>query len=450
MNNNKMSLSKAVIIIFSVSFIIRIIFSLVFGNFSSPQMFEPGMIARNLNHGYGFSMHWPYESNSIERAELVKHPPPYKTAFMPPLTPYLIYLIFNIFGDGKLSYLILMLINSFFGAFTPVFAYLIARQIASEKAAFYTAIASVLFLPAVFSVITFSGSSQYQTFALMILFFSIKSIRTNKLRYFFLTGLFGGIQTLVRSEFLILSLILFVFISFYHLKSTPFPLNLRKFLYILIPFLIIVSPWVYRNYKLFDKLVPVVSHPWHEVWRGNNSDATGGCNGKKGKKIWLGKDYQPHVINRMDSLKYNQNFEIAVDSIMKEETVSYISKNPFHYIVLSLKRAMFLWTIDIYTPRAREIKYSFFIVITFIPFIIGISILTRNNLKDKKYHSAIPFLIFFIYYTLLFGLVNLETRYQVYMFSVALPITGIGWEYIINKTFYRKRAINSKFITVND
>ncbi len=48
-------------------------------------------------------------------------------------------------------------------------------------------------------------------------------------------------------------------------------------------------------------------------------------------------------------------------------------------------------------------------------------------------NSFLIYIAFFAYYTALMFAVNLESRYQVYLFTVCVPIVGLGAECVYSK-----------------
>ena len=299
---DRISPSKFIISALLAALLIRIGIFLVIGNFEDPEMYEHGAIARNLHQHGMFTMHWPYPSLSYDRIAEYQEPPPYEGAWIPPLNPYIIYIFFEIFGDNAAGYFALMLLNAILGALAVIPTYRIADLLAGKKAAFASTVLAVFFLPAGYGVITFSGSQLYHFLALMNIYFAIKFIYEPKIRFIICCAIFAGFQTLTRSEYLALSFVIIgvsVFVSWK--RNSNFSLiKAVSFAYII--FIMIVSPWIIRNTILFDKFVPIVSHPWHEVWRGNNYQASGGASDKEGEDVWLNYKFSPHIIPKLDQI----------------------------------------------------------------------------------------------------------------------------------------------------
>ncbi|MFW5702013.1 MAG: hypothetical protein ACOCX7_03615 [Bacteroidota bacterium] len=401
------------------------------GDIEDPEMWEHGKIARNLLEHDRFTMHWPYPSLSEERLAEQSQPPPYDGAFITPLNPYIIYIFFEAFGDNPTAYLWLMVFNAFLGALAILPAYYIALLLAGRRSAVIAAILMALFMPAIYGVVTFSGSQLYHLLALCVIFFAISYIIRRRMWDILLLGLFCGLLTLARSEFLILSVVLIAASVVGSCLRFNCDMRIIRMVAALAIFAAVVGPWVYRNTQLFGKIVPVVSHPWHEIWRGSNPYATGGTTSRLGTKVWESREYSPELLPKLDSIPYNQHFEIAADSVFKEAAIDYIESHPAEALWKAVKRAVFLWTVDVYTPRARHPVYVFFVLITVVPAAFAFWKLYR---RERIYQNpAMIYLLFAAYYTALIFAVNLETRYQVYMLTVIVPMAAVGWERLLMK-----------------
>ncbi|MCX7736255.1 MAG: glycosyltransferase family 39 protein [Candidatus Kapabacteria bacterium] len=431
-----------VIILFLSSFIFRIAFVAIAGNYKNPDLVEHGIIAKNMLNGYGFAMHWLYPAMTGPNVEIQKLPPKYEGAFIPPLNPFIIYLFFKIFGDNSLSYLLLMILNSVFSSIFVIIIYFIAKEFTDEKTSRLSGIISLLFLPSIVGVTTFSGTALYQLLAGLVLLFAIKSYKQEKVQNFVLLGIFSGLLTLTRSEFLIFNfvIVLTILILLIKKKNIPNKKIVKNLAISVFIFGLIVSPWIIRNTLLFGQFTTIISHPWHELWRGNNPHSSGGASSEYQLNIWVRKHQYPEIIKKIDKLPYNQHFEIAVDSIFKEEVINYWIENPDKTINTWLKRALFTITIDPYTPRARNPIYIFFILLSIVSAFIGFRWVRKNHPEGD--FSYLIYVSFLLSYLILISIVNLETRYQIYLVSLIHPFSAIGFVEIYNRIKNKQLKIN--------
>lgn len=425
-------------VVFLGALLLRLAIGAYFGDFENPEMYEHGKIARNLLERGEFAMHWPYPSQSEARLAEQEQAPP-RGAFIPPLNPYVLFLGMKTFGDGPAGYVFLTILNAFLGALAIFPSFYIAKNLFSRRAGAIAAIIAAGFLPAAYGVITYSGSQTYHLAALYSILFAIKFSLKPDFGSALLLGLFCALQTLVRSEFLLLA---FAFLGVSALAAKLRAGKAFKFSQLVLAsavFAAIVAPWSVRNYSIFDKFVPIVSHPRHEIWRGNNPKATGGSRDSDGEGIWLSEKHGSSLIPKLDSLEYDEKFEIRADSIFGAEAKKFISKNPGKFVELGAKRVLFFWTVDPFDSRTWNPIYMFFAGFILVGTVIGsIRLLFGRNLPILK-NPYLIYLTFFAYYTALMFAVNLESRYQVYLFTVCVPIVGVGADYVYS-IIRKKRA----------
>jgi 4-amino-4-deoxy-L-arabinose transferase-like glycosyltransferase len=93
--------------------------------------------------------------------------------------------------------------------------------------------------------------------------------------------------------------------------------------------LMVLAPWVYRNYRIFHAFIPATTYGGGVLWQGNNPDATG-----------LPSDgaFQPHA---------EVTDEVLRDSIARKEAVAFIKENPKRFARLFLARLYRTYEVDI-------------------------------------------------------------------------------------------------------
>lgn len=403
-------------------------------------MYEHGEIAHNLYSGHGFAMHWPYESLDPVRLKLMKQPPQYEGAFLPPLNPYLICGAYIVFGENPPAIISLMIFYALVSSLIPLAVFKTGMLIGSDKPARISSLVAVIFFPAAVAVTTFSGSSLYQLLGIFILFLAILSAQKPSPKSFILLGISCGIMTMLRSEFFFLGFILIAVAIFFARKKVPTGKVLRLGVISLLLCALVIAPWTYRNYRIFHVFIPVLSHPGYEMWRGNNIYASGTTLNANGQPIWITSDQYPDIIRRMDEIPYDQYFEAKVDGIFKGEVINFIEKNPGKFLFLGLKKIAFLFTIDFNHPQSRNPFY-------FGPMII-VSALTFTGLyklifssQSNTHASVTIFFIFFLSYIAMTIMTVMLPRYQIYVFSALLPLTGVGWQQIADSVKPKEKQL---------
>ncbi len=428
--------------VFVIALIIRIGIIIVASHPDHPEMYEHGAIAHNLYTGHGFAMHWPYESLDSQRVALMKLPPQYESAYQPPLNPYLIYGAYLIFGENRAAIIFLMLFYAVISSFMPLVVFKTGMLIGNEASARISSLISVLFLPAAFAVITFSGSALHQLLGLVILFLAITATQKPSLRSFFTLGICCGAMTLLRSEFLIVGFLLIITLLFFASKKSHLKRIVSWGGISFIACAAVIAPWTFRNYALFHKFVPIVDRPWHEIWRGNNMYATASSFDGAGIPIWVHASRFPKIIAAMDSIPYDQYFSIRVDSIFRNEALTYMQQHPSRDIELVVKKIFALMTIAYFPGMTENPLYILCILFVSFTSIAGMIAVVQKARLMHDYSITMLYAVFFGYYCIIVMATFILPRYQIYIFSVLLPLTGLGTEKIATiRIFRRNKAI---------
>lgn len=428
--------------IFGIGLVIRVAAAFVLGDPSHPEMYEHGMIARHLYEGHGFTMHWPYAPLDPQKQALLETPPQYEGSWMPPLNPYIIYTAFVLLGgDTPVAAIALMLLNALCNAAIPVVVYLLALRMSSETEARISGIVAMLFLPSIYGVTTFSGLSLYQLALVVILLLHVRVLQRGRTTDFLLLGGMSAIMAFLRSEFLAIGAVMLLATGFltwrkFHRRGTYLAATAGGLLVLAL----IVAPWMYRNYELFGKFIPIVTHSSHEIWRGNNELATGATYTADGRPIWPTPRVYPDIVRKIDSLPYNQHTEIAIDSIFREEVQTFVSEHPGRVVWLSVKKVLMLWSFDPYYPPARHPLYILTTVVFLVPFWIGFITYIRRCRARRDYNVLIVFLLFMLAYMGTFAITFVLPRYQTYFFTGLMPFTGIGWLLLFRWVTGRRRT----------
>lgn len=419
-----------------MAFALRIGFIALVPDIGRPEMYEHGMIARNMLAGNGFTMHEQYYPLAPERIAQQQEPRQYGCAVLPPLSPFVIYLFLSVFRDCTLAFVLMMVFHSIVGTATVYLIWRFVSYVHTARSALIAAAIGAVFLPAAYSITTFTGSVFYHFLAIAILFAAVASLRSQRTKHFALLGFLCGLMTLVRSEFLayfVVGFLVLIGLSLAKRLKKQTPNSLRSAAIGLAIGLVVVAPWTIRNYRIFNTFVPVVSHPWYEVWRGFNDKATGGFYGVDKSRIWVGMDDFKYLSARLDSIPYDSHFEIAKDSIFKEEALTFIKANPLKSLYIATKRAAFLWTIDPYAKKGDSLLYKAMTLVVSIGFALWLALSLRSR-KQAPFPAYAPVVAsFFVYYTLLIASVNLEPRFQVYIINTAIPVAGIGYSMLIDR-----------------
>ncbi len=440
-------------VVTAIALVIRLALMLLWGDPVNPEMYEMGAIASNMLHGHGYGMHWltyvPIEP--MRKAMVEAHlPPPYEGAWQPPLQTYIVYYAFRLFGETPTAASMLMLLNVLWSTLIPLVVYrctllLGASVDNTEKPARLSALMATFFLPAAYAVVTYSGSSLYQLVFLMFFWMLLLTLRHQNMKYLLAAGAFAGVQMLLRSEFLVLGMgmmLLTGLVATWQFKNWRFLMSSAVGCVLA---LLVIAPWMVRNYTVFGKVVPIVSRPWFEIWRGNNPDATGAAWKKDGS--WycsiLADSSNINLTREFDAIPYANDFELRANEIMKREALKFMCEQPTQALSLAGQKIVFLWIHDLYNPQSQKLPYIVSMLTFSILIWFGAWALWNLHGKQMKDGAILLYGTYILFYTGIFALTFVLPRYRVYVFSGLLPLTGLGafqLRQLFRQRFHRKNT----------
>jgi 4-amino-4-deoxy-L-arabinose transferase-like glycosyltransferase len=223
------------LIVFIVALVVRVGLAILVGD-SIPQspdkVHRYDQIAMNLINGKGF---------------VLRNKP---TAVSGPFYPVLLAGLYFIFGK---SVWIVKIVCALFDALSCMFFYQITRKYFDDKVPFLTALA-LIFLPySLYAALTVTIDVPFLLLHALFLFYLANALENNNRASYFTSGVWLGLATLCRAVPLLLPLFI--------LPVTVVTAKIRKgfsfWLIFLAGFLLMVGPWIARNYVVFDRFIPV-------------------------------------------------------------------------------------------------------------------------------------------------------------------------------------------------
>ncbi|MFN8284883.1 MAG: glycosyltransferase family 39 protein [Chitinophagales bacterium] len=165
-------------------------------------------------------------------------------AFRTPGYPFFVSIIYFISGN-HVSHV--LFIQIFLNLISIVLMYKIGAALFSEKTGFIAAVLFSLDLHHIIFIYYILTETIYTTVFLLGLYYFIKAIKTNQLKFFLMTGILYGISALIRpiSQFYIYCVFAFVLIFFYKNRKN----GIRFSFMLLIGYFVTIAPWCARNYS---------------------------------------------------------------------------------------------------------------------------------------------------------------------------------------------------------
>ncbi len=322
---------------------------------------EQGAIAQSILQGRGFAS--PYDEIQ-------------PTAWVGPIYPLVVAIAFRMLGAySAASTYFLVALNVFFSAVTSVFVYAIgSRTFGAEVGAIAGWLWALCLPDAVMPLLMWDTCLSA---LIMTLGFLLSLALENSSSYlqWSAVGAFWGVACLLNP---VLIAPVFVWALFWFLDRRQNRNLWRQLILSITLFLAVLAPWLIRNYRVFGKPVFVRSNLAAELYFGN-----------------LG--FNSHPLG--PSMEYQRLGEMNYVASKKQLFLEYVHNNSAEFGRHSLRRAFLFWIV----PRIAERYWLFISILTFAG--LGLAL-------QEVTHKAVPFLIVFLTYPLVYYFSYIFPRYR--------------------------------------
>jgi len=281
---------------------------------------EMGWIARNLADGQGFRVGNYY-------------------AWMAPLYPFLMSMIFRLLGSySSASAIATLVMQSIYSSLTVIPLYFIGKALFNPRVGFITAFlwaSNTSSLKYAIRVV-WSSSLTALGMALMIILFLRLSRRPVRLRDSCLCGLVIGLAAL--NDPVVLIFIPFAALWMLWRAKDDFRAGVVHLTVIGIIAIALLMPWMVRNYRIFHRFVPIKSTFGVNLWLGNHgpniNQATAGLG------FW---DRVEELLPEEEVTFLMSLNEMERDRIFRDKAIDFIFDNPDIYIKYTVQRIYLFW-----------------------------------------------------------------------------------------------------------
>lgn len=341
--------------------------------------FEMADIGYSLFRGLGFSSPWLIDSGP--------------TAWTAPVYPWLVSLVFHIFGPfNNASAIALLTFNSVFSALTCLTIYAIARRVFGEKAAVWSAWVWAVFPFAIYWSVTWIWETALSTFLLSLLFLlTLKMDGDDRLWPWVRYGVLWGLCALTGTSILIWLPFSGCWLA-YRLyrggKRFLVPAVLSA-----VVFWAVITPWLVRNYVVFHKFILIRGDLGSELRAGNNPQA-------EGMWVW---EYRAGN-NPILFAEFQRMGEVAHDAKQRQLAIEWIKENPARFAKLSCRRFVYFWFAD---PKS-EVQVLKPLLFLLTPLSIGGVLLCAR----RKIPATFLFATLLIFYPMVYYFTFPTDRYR--------------------------------------
>ncbi len=352
----------------------------------------------------------------IKTGQLTYRYPDKPTVFiMPGITLFLVPFV-ALFGiEGAV--MPVRMVFAILQTFNLYMVFLIARKIFNSKVALITMVLSFFYLPNIYvSTVVLTEVPAYTAF-LMMIYFLIYGTEARSKRMIFLVGIMWALAVMFRATMMVMGIVVLIYWWFKKIGVK----DIMKFaVCVIIPFVIIMLPWVIRNFAVFDRFIPLTKASGNPKMQGTIIDYS-----SEERERLL------EVVNTND-IDYGDS-EISVDAAEHE-----IAKRLFKYNIKNNTAQYLRWYTVGKTIRNFSLPYMWYPIYfgTYMPITIYHRILIAVFLagalfmiKQKKVNSETGMILITI---LLFNCIHLPYYcFSRYMYMVMCFIIMVS-AYVIN------------------
>jgi 4-amino-4-deoxy-L-arabinose transferase-like glycosyltransferase len=336
------------------------------------------------------------------------------TVYMPPLYAYFIFCIdlFFVYEDSHLVTSILIT-QIFISTISILLFYKINLIFFSKKISLFSSLIFCFFPLYVYSCLQVSSISLQIFFNLIFLFLILKILKgTNDLKSNIILGLISGLSMLLRGEFILIFLISLIYLKFFRF------INLRQSMVIFLISILIISPYLIRNYLNFEKITITKSFGYN-LWKGNNIDAN--IEGSESVLAFQTGD----IIEKINNLKKDKLYDFNYDKIFLDYSLETIRAKPMLFLERYLKKFLSLTFFNLNSDYPK-----YFNLLNIIPIFLLSIFFILSMIFARQKNFSYYYLIFNLFLTIgIFSVFFILPRYKL----IILPLQLILINFLIVK-----------------
>jgi len=336
---------------------------------------------------------------------------------LPPLYAYFLYFI-KIFTPEKINFLYTVIFIQIIISTISIFIfYKLNKKFFLERTSLINTIIFSL-LPLNIYAVGQSSSITIQIFlSLSFLLFLFILIKNQTKKNILIFSLISGLLILARAEFI---LIYALTILYLFLRKK---VNITYLVAISFLTLLVVSPYLIRNYVVFNKIV-FVKTLGYNLWKGNNE-----LSSVEGYENQRHKSFK-NLENKLEELKLDTFYEINRDDIYLNEALKNLKEKPLKYLKLSFQKAFSFYFIDFQSSYPGYYKFYHFFPILLIAIISlpGLILILFNNEFKNSYLKNYLLITIGI-----FSIFSILPRYKLMILPIQIILAAYFIQYLLRK-----------------
>lgn len=352
---------------------------------------EMGLLAKSLLAGQGLSS--PFGGTTGP------------TAFIAPVYPILVALVFKMFGEfTTTSAIVVMLVQTALNLLTIWVMMRVARQLFNQASAtvagsIWACSLPLIWMPTIFWETSLSCCLLMGLLALVLRYRELGALRPI---HWMRLGAYGGFATLVNPALLLAVVAIFGWLVFQtRRRAGLWPLLAA------VTFAVVFAPWPMRNARVFHTFIPLRTTVGFELWMGNHAGADG----------YLDETLFP-MYNREELADYVSRGEVAYSAHKAELAREFVYAHPVTFARMTAVRTKRFWTGT--GSRNGSTIFAIHAVFTTVFGFAGLWLLARS----RRYALAVLFALPIAVFPLPYLITHAEFRYRLILDPLLAIFSG--------------------------
>lgn len=367
---------------------------------------------------------------------------PISAQIMPGMT-FLIALVSFIFGKGKLFMIALKLLWITFGILTIYVVYSIIKLFSNKNIA---AISTIFLLAADFiwmNNIILTETPYILCFSLLV-YHTIKIAEKPNWKDYILIVVYYIFALFLRPNIAVYPVFLFIYLL---LKKYDFKLLIKQCFIAGGVLIVVLTPWIYRNYKVFGEFIPLTYGIGNPLLLGTYQG--------EGYPSDEELDYTKHLDDKMsDEMKYyleNKDekphmsvyYSLERDKLKAEYRMSQWWKNNKISMLKSylIIKPYYLIYNSFYWEPILGIGAGFLKIVRRIDIILFVISSVAILAEHSRFREWLFLILIYVFQVLLYAYTFAFERYAISMFFIRYIIIGIGIDLIVKRLKQLKKEV---------
>ena len=335
-------------------------------------------------------------------------------AYRTPVPAVYFAAIYSVFG---VSVRAVQIANVFLGVLTVWLIYDLVRRSFGIVPARWAAVL-VSCQPA---LLLYTGQLLSETLVIMLLALALWLVwgLRNRPTYWVATvGIVLGVAVLTRESMLPIAVLIALW-TFVDRQGKGWLQTIAPASLILVFLALTLTPWMIRNYLIFDRFVPLTTKGGLSLWTANNPLADG-----------TGREQEALEIQGLKILRFNALPEAERGFVAQKMAIQFITENPLKFFQLSLQRLSYFWHIRYRGEGLAEITFLAIYLSMLALDVVGAWLGWRSN-RD----ATLLFLILPVSLTLVHMVFLPVGRYRLPADLILCVFAGYGMHWIFSRAF---------------